>query len=87
MPYIKKEDREQFNVEVTALARKLYMAAYKPGDLNYCISSIVWSLFDASPSYTKANELIGVLECVKQEFIRRRLNAYEDEKIAQNGDL
>lgn len=58
-----------------------------PGELNYVISKIIWDIFDKSASYSLGNELVGVLECVKQEFIRRRLNQYEDGKIVENGDL
>jgi hypothetical protein len=39
------------------------------------------------PSYTRGNELIGVMECVKQEFYRRRLGIYEDLKLKENGDI
>ena len=59
----------------------------KVGELNFVISSIIWKIFDDNPSYTLGNNLVGVLECVKQEFIRRKLNPYEDEKIIENGDL
>ncbi len=38
-------------------------------------------------NYSKANELVGVLECVKQEFYRRQVVPYEEEKIRENGDL
>jgi len=30
---------------------------------------------------------MGVLECVKQEFYRRRAVPYEEEKIEENGDI
>lgn len=86
MPYIKQDDRRKYDPAVDALSDALAKDA-TPGDLNYCISRIIWELFDRKESYTKANELVGVLECVKQEFIRRRLNHYEDLKIIQNGDV
>jgi len=31
--------------------------------------------------------MIGVLECVKQEFYRRKVAPYEDIKIIENGDI
>jgi hypothetical protein len=46
---------------------------------------MIWHLWDKKKSYTLANNLIGVLECVKFEFIRRRLNDYENDKIAESG--
>lgn len=94
MPYIKKEERERYNQaidKITTLLLDKFPADnnrhFQVGDLNYIISSIVWALFDANVSYTRGNELVGVLECVKQEFIRRKLNIYEDLKIKENGDL
>ena len=86
MPYIKQEDRTHFDCDIESLISQLKVNK-SPGELNYVVSSIVWALFDEKPSYTKGNELVGVLECVKQEFIRRRLNDYEDEKIKENGDI
>ena len=94
MPYIRKEERERYNkvIEetVTLLIDKLpgdNSKHFQVGDLNYIVSSVIWKLFDVLPSYTRGNELVGVLECVKQEFIRRKLNGYEDLKIKENGDL
>jgi len=89
MPYIKPEERcswDSFLQPILATVGESYNNI-KPGELNYLFSSIVWSIFEANPSYTKANELIGVLECVKQEFIRRKLNPLEDLKIKENGDI
>ncbi len=94
MPYIKKEERERYDESIDKITYLLLdkfpgdnHKHFQVGDLNYIISSIVWELFDANPSYTRGNELVGVIECVKQEFIRRKLNGYEDLKIAENGDL
>lgn len=92
MPYITQQRREVLAsvgaVPVAAAEELNKMGSpLSPGDLNYIISRLVWAEFDRLPSYTKGNELVGVLECVKQEFIRRRLNGYEDKKIEENGDL
>jgi len=91
MPYIKKDDRVKFNSTIEdiidALTDHGFDTTVKPGELNYVISSIVWRIFRKNPSYTLGNNLVGVLECVKQEFIRRQLNPYEDQKIKENGDI
>jgi len=96
MPYIKQVDRVRIDLAISnantveELFDNLSNRGERPisaGELNYLFSHIVWAIFDEKPSYTKGNELVGVLECVKQEFIRRRLNDYEDEKIKENGDL
>ena len=90
MPYIPQKDRNKFDDEIDLLICEItYFGTRAPliGEVNYIFSKIIWRLFEEHPSYTRGNELVGVLECVKQEFIRRRLNGYEDEKILENGDL
>jgi len=60
--------------------------AYHPGTLNYIITRLCdfW-LGDAN--YEKYNQVIGVLECVKQELYRRQIAPYEDKKCEENGDV
>lgn len=89
MPYIKNTDREKYNEDIQRLASTLtdIKGDFKVGDVNYVISSIIWTLFRNKISYTNGNNLVGVLECVKQEFYRRMLAAYEDQKIVENGDI
>jgi hypothetical protein len=94
MKYIRKEEIIQYDVVIDKITTLLLdkfpgdnAKHFSVGDLNYIVSSIIWTLFDVNPSYTRGNELVGVLECIKQEFIRRRLNGYEDSKIKENGDL
>ena len=89
MPYIKKEDRIKFDENICDLVNKITNDGvdFKVGEVNYIISSIVWKLFQGNMSYTNGNNLMGVLECVKQEFYRRKLSQYEDKKITENGDL
>jgi hypothetical protein len=94
MPYIKQKERDNYDYIIELAIYKLVNKLpadngkdFSEGDLNYLFSSIVWKLFDLSPSYKKGNTLVGVLENVKLEFIRRRLNGYEDKKIKSNGDI
>ena len=90
MPYIDERDREMFTPEP--------MPWTGPGQLNFAITKMAedylattgWvdpqsGKFD--PRYTDLNEVIGVLECVKQEFYRRVVVPYEDRKMAENGDV
>ena len=37
--------------------------------------------------YAVYNELIGALECAKLELYRKRVAPYEEEKIAENGEV
>jgi len=87
MPYINKDSRQKYDVLVDELTQKLEKNGHKPGDINYCFSRLLWSVFLKNPSYTLGNSLIGVLECIKLEFYRRRLGVYEDDKLKENGDL
>ena len=57
------------------------------GELNYAITMLVKSYLGASPNYQRFNDVLGALEGSKLEMVRRRLNGYEDTKIAQNGDV
>lgn len=83
MPYIPSESRKQFDSHIEALVEK----DISFGELNYIISRMIWLLWNRKPSYTLANNLIGVLECAKAEFYRRFLAPYEDIKIKENGDV
>jgi hypothetical protein len=92
MPYIKNEERKKYEKLIQDLVDTLLNAGVDQnlatvGDVNYVISSVIWKLFDKKTSYTNGNNLIGVLECVKQEFYRRKLAPYEEEKIKENGDI
>ncbi len=90
MPYINKEDRLKFNEHINGLVGELtdeIHGSYNVGEVNYVISSIMWKLFNAHPSYTSGNNLTGVLDCVNKEFYRRILAPYEDKKMEENGDI
>ncbi len=85
MPYIPKEDREKIDPRVDGLFEVIKDQPI--GELNYAISKLIWKLFDTKKSYTTACFLAGTLILVLFEFVRRRLNTYEDTKIAENGDV
>lgn len=88
MPYITQDNRAIYDGDIDKLLDTLaQQPTVAPGELNYIISRIIWSRFNAKPSYTRANELVGVLECAKAEFIRRKLDPYEGIKLYDNGDI
>lgn len=65
-------------------------APTEPGELNYKITTDIISYLKwkyDKVGYAQLNEVVGVLECAKQEFIRRMVNPYEDAKIKENGDV
>lgn len=88
MPYIKPDDRMKFDQPINELVDLLGSSkGVNVGELNYVISSIVWELFRDKYCYAEGNAIVGVLECVKQEFYRRQLAPLEDQKQEENGDL
>jgi hypothetical protein len=82
MPYIKLKDR----IELDKIVEK-FPATMSWGEINYVITKILLSQDFGKRSYSSLNSIIGVLECVKQEFYRRAAAPYEDEKIEENGDV
>lgn len=59
-----------------------------PGDLNFVLSCIVDEyLVGAGVNYTKLNDVMGVLACMQAEVYRRIAAPYEDQKLAENGDV
>lgn len=80
MPYIKEEKR--FELEPSDIFPET------AGELNFSITKLCqWYLDQSGKKYDDYNEIIGVLECVKQEFYRRAVVPYEDKKIKENGDV
>lgn len=77
MPYIKQTDRE----------RLVMGFPMTPGELNYDLTRQVVRYLGKEPNYAKFNEVVGVLECIKQELYRRMIAPYEDKKKAENGDV
>lgn len=78
MPYIKKEDRKR------VLANRKPLTA---GELNYLLTVTILDYFMPRGNYQAANDVIGALEGCKQEFYRRHVAPYEDQKIEENGDV
>lgn len=75
MPYIAKETRE------------VMIKPETPGELNYAITKLCVEYLGADVSYTRINEIVGVLECAKLELYRRVAAEYEDQKCSENGDV
>jgi hypothetical protein len=98
MPYIESLHRQNYNKSIYQLVDQLSTIDHSNptkrvdknvdvGDLNYVISKLIWTLFDKNKRYKTANDIIGVLECVKLEIYRRQIATYEEEKCKANGDL
>lgn len=81
MPYVDPVVRETLDKGVRG--------PHTVGELNYLITRQVRDFLHKSGPlrYTHLNEVIGVLECVKQEVYRRLAAPYEDAMIDVNGDV
>lgn len=89
MPYIKLERRKELDPAIDELAEKLLMHGYNNmGDFNYAISKLIHEyIIAAGLRYTNLNEIVGMLECCKAEFIRTVVSPYEDEKAKENSSV
>jgi hypothetical protein len=75
MPYIKEEDRSN-------------RVAENAGQLNYWLTRLVQLYIQSKgESYQTYNDIMGALEGCKLELYRRKISLYEDNKIAENGDV
>lgn len=81
MPYIPQNDRSEL---MDAPHRNPRTA----GELNYVITeALIGYTRVHGLSYRTINEVVGVLECAKQEYYRRLAVPYEEAKILENGDV
>ena len=87
MPYIKKEQRPQIDELLVPLLKHLQSLPVEEQDgaLNYSITKIVKGLYPTK--YFHLNRALGVLSAVTHELYRRVIGPYEDQKIAENGDV
>ncbi len=84
MPYIKQDNRHTFESHIQNLAAD----AENAGDLNYIVTKMIHLYIKKKGlNYANCNEVIGMLECSKQELYRVLVGRYEDEKIVQNGGV
>ena len=93
MPYIPQDDRTTYDplIEPLIEALRAQQPQSRKGHANYVITQILrkaWGVDEpANESYSNYADLIGTLECAKQELYRRWVADYEDKAIVKNGDL
>ena len=92
MPYIKQEDRSQYEDVVKLAVDKLKEGAGEdhtkiPGHFNYLFTKILVEFYGKDLRYYQHNEIIGMLEACKQEWYRKLTGPYEVECIDKNGDV
>jgi hypothetical protein len=80
MPYIKADKR--WDIQSGAVLPTI------AGELNYKITQVLLDYVKSKgASYQTFNDILGALEGAKQEFYRRVVSKYEDQKISENGDV
>lgn len=78
MPYLPNDMRDTVDS----------LGASTPGQLNYALTRLCLTYIDeVGLDYAAINDVIGALECAKQEFYRRVAVPYEDKKRKENGDV
>jgi uncharacterized protein DUF6899 len=91
MPYIAAESRPQYEELIRSLAGTIREATgdhkKRAGHLNYVVTRLLLETYGRKLAYWQHNEIVGMLECCKQEFYRRRTGPYEDTCIEKNGDV
>jgi hypothetical protein len=91
MPYIAAEVRPPYEELIKSLARTIREATEdhtkRAGHLNYVVTRLLLDTYGRELLYWQHNEIIGMLECCKQEFYRRRTGPFEDIWLEKNGDV
>ena len=84
MPYIRQVRRDAMEGQLKRLGNIIVTA----GELNYAITHLVktWTQYWVA-SYTTLATVTGVLDNVKNEFYRRVIVPFEEEKLAEHGDV
>ena len=87
MPYIKPEERPRYDQLIQQVVEQFRTLppGSLDGHLNYFITKLLVNLYE--PSYFNFNRVQGLLGCIQQEFYRRRVAPYEDDKMEQHGDV
>jgi hypothetical protein len=97
MPYIKYQTRPKYDTKVEQILEELRISEKDNpdgvyGETNYVIYKLCLGLAlikseVGNISYTILQNIVGLLECVKQEIIHKQLQQYESLKEEENGDL
>jgi len=91
MPYIEQRYRDLIDPEVDKLIdglKRFDVGSIVPdGAINYVFTRILLAFFNEPTSYFNIERVIGLLECIKMEYMRRIGEPYENMKRIQNGEV
>lgn len=87
MPYIKKNERPELDALMAPLAKHIQSLPMEEQDgaMNYSVTKMFKAVYPMR--YFHLNRALGVLTAIAQEFYRRIVAPYEDQKIKENGDV
>ncbi len=87
MPYIDKDQRPELDKLIEPFVEhiKSLPVEEQDGALNYSITKIFKHVYPLK--YFHINRALGVLTAITQEFYRKIVGPYEEEKISTNGDV
>jgi len=86
MPYVEQKRRYRIDDELKDIVIEIH--DYSVGDMNYIITRLIHKWIQThNLCYANLNEVIGILESVKQEFYRTVVAPYEDQKRKENGSV
>lgn len=99
MPYIKKQKRQLYDELIIKLADIMTESVCSDGDFfkghfNYIIFKLAKEIERSHQDYDNVkfgyqdySDVVGAMRDCADEYVRRVLAPYEDEKILQNGDI
>ena len=84
MPYIRQTERKPLDPHIDELSKTIEHV----GQLNYIITRLCHNwIVKFGKRYVHLNAVLGVLNCVTQEFYRIVTAPYEDEKLEESGGI
>jgi hypothetical protein len=85
MRYIPPEARPQYDEIIKSLAATIREATEdqtkRAGHLNYVFTRLLLETYGRELAYWQHYEIIGMLECCKEEFYRHRTGPFEEKWI------
>jgi len=83
-PYIKKANRNNIDKLIAQLSKYIW----NEGELNYAITKLlIMYTYKREVNYSTLNAVMGVMSCASQEFYRRVISDFEDERKETEGDV
>jgi hypothetical protein len=82
MPYIKQAERRQYDKALDELSSGIFTS----GQLTYVLYKLCLNYVNRNAvCYLNYAAIMGALTCVIQEFYRKEVAEYEDDKELENG--